>query len=174
MQLLTTGAKASTVTTDMGEIEFLPKKIPVVLEGKKVIGRPVNIGGDEYAITCLSLGNPYCIVFCGDVHTLDLSAIGPLFENDPIFPDRVNTIFVLVLDENTLLARVWERGSGETQACGTGACAAAVAAVENGYCRKDTDITVKLPGGDLVIRYTGGRVLMTGSAMKCYDGSIEI
>jgi len=174
MQVLTTGDKVSTVTTDMGQVEFHPEKIPVRLEGKKVVGRPVNIAGDEYAITCLSLGNPYCVVFCDDVHTLDLATIGPRFENDPIFPERTNTIFVLVLDENTLLARVWERGSGETQACGTGACAAAVAAVENGYNRKETDIVVKLPGGDLSILYSGTHVFMTGSAMKCYDGTIGI
>jgi carbamoyl-phosphate synthase large subunit len=174
MQVSTTGSKVSSVTTDMGRVEFLPEKIPVKLDGKKVIGRPVNIADNEYAVTCLSLGNPYCVVFCDDVHTLDLNEIGPKFENDPIFPERVNTMFALVLDSETLLVRVWERGNGETQACGTGACAAAIAAVENGYCKKDTDITVKLPGGDLVIKYTGDRVFMTGNATKCFDGTIEV
>jgi len=174
MQVSTTGLKASSVMTDMGKAEFLPEKIPVKLDGKKIVGRPVGIGDKEYAITCLSLSNPYCVVFCDDVPDLDLEEIGPKFENAPIFPERVNTMFVLVLDETTLLARVWERGSGETQACGTGACAAAVAAVENGYCKRDTDITVKLLGGDLKINYNGDRILMTGSATKCFDGTIEI
>jgi len=174
MQVSTSGLKASSVTTDMGKVEFDPEKIPVKLKGKKVIGRPVSIADEEYAITCLSLSNPYCIVFSDDIPDLDLGDIGPKFEHAPIFPERANTMFVLVLDETTLMARVWERGSGETQACGTGACAAAVAAVENGYCRKDADITVKLLGGDLIINYTGDRVLMTGSATKCFDGTIEI
>ncbi|MCL2628173.1 MAG: carbamoyl-phosphate synthase large subunit [Oscillospiraceae bacterium] len=174
MQVSTTGTKVSTVTTDMGRVEFDAAKIPVKLDGKKIIGRPVTIAGADYAITCLSLGNPYSVVFCDDVHNLNLEEIGPKFENDPIFPERVNTMFVLVLDENTLLVRVWERGNGETKACGTGACAAAIAAVENGYCKKDTDITVKLPGGDLIIRYSGERVFMTGSATKCFDGEIDI
>ena len=103
-----------------------------------------------------------------------MDVIGPRFENDPLFPERVNTEFVHVLDETTLFVRVWERGNGETQACGTGACAAAIAAVENGYCKKDADITVKLIGGDLIIRYTGEGVFMSGTAIKCFDGTIEI
>ncbi|MDR2599173.1 MAG: carbamoyl-phosphate synthase large subunit [Oscillospiraceae bacterium] len=174
MQVSTTGSKVSSVTTDMGKVEFNPIKIPVKLDGKKIIGRPVSIDGDEYAITCMSLGNSYCVVFNDDVQTLDLEKIGPRFENDPIFPERVNTMFVLVLDEKTLLVRVWERGSGETRACGTGACAAAIAAVENGFCKKDTDITVKLPGGDLTIRYTNDNVYMTGSATISFNGTIEV
>ena len=174
MQPLTIGKNVSSVTVDMCEPEFLPEKIPVKLEGKKIIGRPINIAGGEYAVTCLSLGNPYCVVFCDDVHTLNLSEIGPKFEHDPIFPERVNTEFAMVLDETTLLARVWERGNGETQGCATGACAAVVAAVMNGYCEKGADITVKLPGGDLAIRYDDNRVSLTGGAIKCFDGTIEI
>ncbi|MCL1835639.1 MAG: carbamoyl-phosphate synthase large subunit [Oscillospiraceae bacterium] len=170
----TTGGLVSTVTADMGLVEFSPEKIPVTLGGDRVISRPYVVGGDEYAITCLSVGNPHCVVFARDVHGLDLGRIGPLFEHDSAFPERVNTEFVLVLDETTLFVRVWERGNGETQSCGTGACAAAVAAVENGFCRKDADITVKLLGGDLKIRYTDGGVFMTGSAIKCFDGRIEI
>jgi len=174
MQLLTTGDKVSTVTTDMGMLEFLPSKIPVNLDGDKVVARSVSVAGGEYSITCLSLGNPYCVVFCDDVHTLDLGVLGPAFEYDPLFPERVNTMFVMVLNDSTLLARVWERGNGETQSCGTGACAAAVAAVENGFCTKDVDIAVKMPGGDLTIRCSSDGVLMTGSATKCFDGTIEI
>ena len=174
MQASTTDLEVSSVTTDMGKVEFLPMKIPVMLDGTKVLNRSVPIADGEYDITCLSLGNPYCVVFCDDIHNLNLEELGPKFENAPIFPERVNTMFVLVLDETSLLVRVWERGSGETQACGTGACAAAIAAVENGFCQKNTDITVKLLGGDLTINYTGERVLMKGNATKCFDGIIEI
>ena len=174
MTVFTTNNEVSTVTADMGTVDFRPANIPVKLSGSRVISRPVNVGGSEYAITCLSVGNPHCIVFGEDVHGLDLSEIGPKFEYDQLFPERVNTEFVLVLDDTTLLVRVWERGNGETQACGTGACAAAIAAVENGYCKKDTDITVKLLGGDLIIRYNDNGVFMTGSAIKCFDGTIEI
>jgi carbamoyl-phosphate synthase large subunit len=174
MTVYTTGDKVSMVTADMGTVEFLPEKIPVKLDGRRVIDRLINIGDREYPVTCLSVGNPHCVVFGEDVQSLNLSEIGPKFEYDPIFPERVNTEFVLVLDETTLLVRVWERGNGETQACGTGACAAAIAAVENGYCAKDTDITVKLLGGDLTVRYTDAGAFMTGNAIKCFDGTIEI
>ena len=174
MRVFTTGGQVSTVTADMGKVEFSPPMIPVALDGERVVSRPANIGGKEYAITCLSIGNAHCVVFEPDIQSLDLSKLGPLFEHDPLFPDRVNAEFVMVLDEKTLLARVWERGNGETQGCGTGACAAAIAAVENGYCAKDTDITVKLPGGDLIIRCTDESVFMTGNATKCFDGTIEI
>ena len=174
MHVYTTCGYVSSVTADMGKVEFSPAKIPVDLEGSRVISRPVSIGGRDYSITCLSVGNPHCVVFGENVPGLDLSELGPGFEFNPIFPERVNTEFVLFLDETTLLVRVWERGNGETQACGTGACAAAIAAVENGYCRKDTDITVKLLGGDLKIRYTDEGVFMTGSAIKCFSGIIEI
>ena len=173
-RVYTTGGLVSTVMADMGKVEFSPEKIPVALSGAEIIDKPVIIGGAEYKITCLSVGNPHCVVFVPEVQSLELREIGPKFEFDPIFPERVNTEFVLVMDETTLFVRVWERGNGETQACGTGACAAAIAAVENGYCKKDADITVKLLGGDLKIRYTDDGVFMTGSAIKCFDGTIEI
>ncbi len=174
MHVYTIGGKVSTVTADMGKAEFAPVRIPVNLPGDSVINKPLRIAGDEYRITCLSVGNPHCVVFLPNIHSLDLEKIGPLFEHDPIFPERVNTEFVLVMNENTLSMRIWERGNGETQASGTGACAAAVAAVVNGYCKKDTDITVKLVGGDLKIRYTDDGIFMTGSATKCFDGIVEI
>ena len=174
MHVYTIGGKVSTVTADMGKAEFAPVRIPVNLPGDSVIDKPLRIAGDEYRITCLSVGNPHCVVFLPNIHSLDLEKIGPLFEHDPLFPERVNTEFVLVMNENTLSMRIWERGNGETQASGTGACAAAVAAVVNGYCKKDTDITVKLVGGDLKIRYTDDGIFMTGSATKCFDGIVEI
>ncbi len=162
------------VQVDMGKAEFAPKNIPVNLDGEKIVARSVNIAGGKYDITCVSMGNPHCVVFCDNVDSLDLEQMGPAFESDPLFPERVNTEFVQVIDENTLKMRVWERGSGETWACGTGACAAAVAAVENGFCKKGGDITVKLIGGDLVIRYTDDAVYMTGEAQKIYDGFVEV
>ena len=174
MQVFTTGGRVSTVTADMGKAEFSPAAIPVKLPGDRIVNTPVEIGGNTYNITCLSVGNPHCVVFMSDIHGLDIAEIGPMFENNELFPERVNTEFVHVLDENTLSIRVWERGNGETQACGTGACAAAVAAVENGLCKSDSDITVKLLGGDLKIRYCDGTVFMTGSATKCFDGTIEV
>ena len=160
---------------DMGKAILDPKEIPVALDGDKVVNRTVTIAGKEYNITCVSMGNPHCVVFVeGDVDHLDLEKIGPEFEFDKLFPERVNTEFVSVLNNNTLKMRVWERGSGETWACGTGACAAAVAAVENGFCKKGEDIKVKLIGGELIINYTDDTVYMTGNAEKVFEGEVEL
>jgi carbamoyl-phosphate synthase large subunit len=163
-----------SVKVDMGRAELRPEKIPVNLAGDSVISRPVTIGGEEYAITCVSMGNSHAVVFREGIDSLDLDAIGPLFENDPLFPDRVNTEFVEVMDRKHLKMRVWERGSGETQACGTGACAAVVAAVLNGHCDKGADIKVQLRGGELVIKCTDEGVYMTGNCVKVYSGTVEI
>ena len=115
------------------------------------------------------------MVFTDDVDTLDVADLGPRFEKHPMFPERVNTEFVRVVNESVLTMRVWERGSGETQACGSGACAAVVAAVELGYCRPDTTVTVKLLGGDLQVRYApDGNVILTGGATLVYEGSVRI
>ncbi len=162
------------IRVDMGAAQLSAQDIPVALPQNHVVNEPVTIGGKEYRITCVSMGNPHCVVFMDNVDQLDIETIGPEFENSELFPERVNTEFIKVIDKNTLKMRVWERGSGETWACGTGACAAAVAAVENGYCNKDEDITVKLVGGDLVIRYTDDTVYMTGNAETVYDGFVEI
>lgn len=174
LRLYTKNGLVSSVRVDMGRAELKPENIPVNLEGKSIISRKVLIGGKEYAITCVSMGNPHCVVFCKDVDELRLSETGPLFEYNPLFPDRVNTEFVQIVGENHIKIRVWERGSGETLACGTGACAAAVAAVLNGYCRKDEDILVQLAGGELIIRYTGDTVYMTGECKKVFEGEVEI
>ena len=174
VQAVTTGGIVTKIIADMGEVCFCPECIPTSIEGDKIINKPAVVGGKKYNVTCLSIGNSHCVVFSDDVHTLDLQDIGPKFESDPIFPERVNAEFVQVLDETSLMVRVWELGNGETQSCGTCACAAAIAAVENGHCKKDTDITVKMQGGDVVIHYTGERVFMTGTATKCFDGVIEI
>jgi diaminopimelate epimerase len=119
------------------------------------------------------MGNPHVVVFNKDIAKIDLHSIGPVFENDPMFPDRINVEFVEIVDRRHLYMRVWERGSGETQACGTGACAAVVAAVLNGHCDKDTDIKVQLQGGDLYINYTDETVYMSGGCAKVFDGVVD-
>ena len=166
--------KAERVTVDMGKAELRPRMIPVLLDGDKAIDRKVTIDGVEYGITCVSMGNPHCVVFVNtSPDTIPLDKIGPKFEHNELFPERVNTEFIEVVDSQTLNMRVWERGSGETWACGTGACAAAVAAVENGFCKRGTDITVRLKGGDLIIRYEeNGTVRMTGDAQVAFEGDV--
>lgn len=174
IRLLRENGQVVGATVDMAQAILTPKEIPVLLDGDRVIGRPVEIGGKTWDITCVSMGNPHCVVFVKDVDSLNLEELGPCFEKNPIFPEQVNTEFIRVLDPHTLQMRVWERGSGETWACGTGACAAAVAAVENGYCPKNEDITVHLVGGDLVIRYTEETVYMTGEAVTAFEGEVEV
>ncbi len=165
---------AEGACVDMGKTELECKKIPVDLPVEKAVGYEKFFGRENYKITCVSMGNPHCVVFCEDVDNIEIEKIGPLFEYDKIFPERVNTEFVKVIDKYTLQMRVWERGSGETLACGTGACASVVAACENGFCDKNTDIKVILKGGDLIIRYDdNGKVFMTGPAKKVFDGVID-
>ncbi|WP_070000147.1 diaminopimelate epimerase [Cellulosilyticum sp. I15G10I2] len=162
------------VEVDMGKAILVPKEIPIVSELEHFINLPIHIEDKDYGITCVSMGNPHAVVFCDDVDNIPLEKIGPKFEFNALFPERINTEFVQVIDASTLKMRVWERGSGETFACGTGACASAVAAVLNGYCKKDDEITVKLLGGDLKITYqTDETVLMKGTATKVFDGVIE-
>lgn len=163
-----------SVTVDMGPAQMHPASLPVLIEGTRVVNSPVEIGGTSYNITCVSMGNPHCVVLCDDVEGLEIEKIGPQFENNELFPERVNTEFIKLTGKNTLRMRVWERGSGETWACGTGACAAAVAAVENGLCVKGEDIIVQLNGGNLVIKYTDKTVTMTGTAEKVFDGTIKL
>jgi len=174
LYLSTRNEVVSSVKVDMGRAKLHPEQIPVTLEGENVIGRKVNFGGVEYELTCVSMGNPHAVVFTNRLDDLDLNETGPLFENDPVFPDRVNAEFVNVTARNRLEIRVWERGSGETQASGTSACASAVAAVLNGHCDKDTDIRVRLPGGELIVNYTDEVVWLTGDCVKVFDGTVEI
>ena len=175
LELTIVDSKAQLIKVDMGKAILNTEFIPVVYEGSDtVIAKPLLVNGDEYIVTCVSMGNPHCVTFVDDVDSLELEKIGPYFETHKAFPQRVNTEFVKVIDDHTLQMRVWERGSGETWACGTGACATAVAAVENGYCKKGEDITVHLRGGDLVINYTDETVFMTGPATKVFDGEIEV
>ncbi|MBQ7133840.1 MAG: diaminopimelate epimerase [Ruminococcus sp.] len=175
LKITAVDGKAELLEVDMGKAELNATDIPVVYDGcDTVIAKPLNVNGKEHIVTCVSMGNPHCVTFVDDVDSLELEKIGPHFENHEAFPERINTEFVKVIDEKTLQMRVWERGSGETWACGTGACATVVAAVENGYCKKGEDVTVHLRGGDLIINYTDERVLMTGPATKVFDGEIEI
>lgn len=162
-------------TVNMGKAILAPNLIPVDLEPDKngrVVDRKVNIAGTDYNVTCVSMGNPHAVVFMNNVDALDIDKVGPRFEHDKVFPERVNAEFIKVIDDHTLKMRVWERGSGETWACGTGACAAAAAAVLNGYCKKDTDIMVMLKGGNLKIRYTDDAVYLTGDAVTVFSGHI--
>ena len=170
--------KVSSVKVDMGKPEFAPEKIPTriqIAEGQEaIINAPINVEGIDYSATVLSVGNPHCVVFSSFVDKIDVARIGPQFENHRAFPNRVNAEFVRVVGRNELKLRTWERGNGETPACGTGACAAAIAAVLNDYCPMNEDITVKVKGGELIVNYTGDTVFLTGSAELIYDGVIEI
>lgn len=161
---------------DMGAPILQPAQIPVLGFDKKskVVRELVEINGGAVGITCVSMGNPHCVVFVDDVDNMDIQAIGPAFEHNKIFPEGVNTEFVQVVDATHLKMRVWERGSGETMACGTGTCASVVAATLCGLCAKNTDVDVQLLGGTLTIRYTDETVYMTGMAVKVFDGVIEI
>ena len=163
------------VKVNMGSPELKSELIPVVSDKEKVVDEKVTVDGVEYYITCVSMGNPHCVTFLEqDVRTLDLPKIGPSFENNEIFPKRINTEFVNIIDRTHLRMRVWERGSGETLACGTGACATAVAAIVNGYC--DDTVDIELLGGHLSIQYDrdANLVFMTGPATIVYDGEINI
>ena len=166
--------KVDTVKVNMGTPILKAVDIPVRSEKEQVIDEPVMVDGKEWKITCVSMGNPHAITYIDDVKDLEIEKIGPKFENHEIFPDRVNTEFVRVIDRNTLEMRVWERGSGETLACGTGACAVAVSSILNGLTEEE--VTVKLLGGDLKIFWDRieNKVYMTGSATTVFDGEIDL
>lgn len=175
LDMTTEGGAVKSVTVDMGKAELEAAKIPVIYPTQQVINQPITVAGTDYHMTCVSMGNPHCVVFMNDLDVLKLEHIGPDFERHAAFPERVNTEFVQVIGPKTLRMRVWERGSGETWACGTGACATAVAAVLNGFCKYDEDIEVILKGGNLKINYhADGTVMMTGPAEIVFDGEIEI
>lgn len=164
----------SQVEVDMGKPILKPELIPVALPGDIVISEPVEVNGRSYDITCVSMGNPHAVVFVKDTDTIDIEKLGPSFEKHPVFPDRVNTEFVQVINEHTIKMRVWERGAGETLACGTGACASVVACFLNGMT-EDT-VLVHLRGGDLKIHYNHdeNRVMMTGPAVTVFQGEIQV
>ena len=174
LTLFLSDGKVSGTSADMGKPVLAPKDIPCSLEGESVIDRAVKLRGKEYRVTCLSLGNPHMVTFVDRVDDVDLAKTGTAFEYAPFFPDRVNAEFVRVVNPNTLKLRVWERANGEVLASGTGACAAVVAAVLNGYCERGADVTVKTRGGDVVVNYDGERVVMTSSANLVFEGVIRL
>lgn len=173
-ELTVENGKVSMVKVNMGAPELTPAKIPVVSDKNQVVNEPIEVDGVTYHMTAVSMGNPHTVIFMDDVKGLDIEKIGPKFENHPCFPDRVNTEFCRVIDEETVEMRVWERGSGETLACGTGACATAVACILNG--RTKNKVTVKLLGGDLEIFWDreANLVYMNGPATTVFDGEINI
>ena len=173
VQVYTTNGKVTSACVDMGYATLDTAALRFTIPEKTVVDYPVRIGGRPYNITCVDMGNPHCVVFCPRVDAVDIDFIGPRFEHAPYFPERINTEFIRVVNPNTIKMRVWERGSGETLACGTGACAAVVAAVANGLCSKGSDVTVRVRGGDLVVNYTDERVTLTGDAKLVFTGEVE-
>lgn len=176
LELTVEGGKVALVRVDMGEPILNAGQIPIVSENPQVLDEPIEIDGKLYRMTGVSMGNPHAVVYLEDVKGMDIESIGPKFEKHPCFPDRVNTEFVRVLDEHTIEMRVWERGAGETLACGTGACAAAVSSILNGYVKDGEPVTVHLLGGDLQILWDRRKntVFMTGSAEVVFDGEIAL
>lgn len=172
LDLTVEDGKVVLVKVDMGAPILEPEKIPAKVS--KATGEKLIVQGKEYEVTCVSMGNPHCIVCVDDVDELAIEQVGPFFEHHEVFPDRVNTEFIKVLDRNTVQMRVWERGAGETWACGTGACAVAVACILNGWTERE--VTVKLRGGDLRICWDQDKntVFMTGPAATVFDGEIEL
>ena len=167
--------KVESVKVDMGKAILKPADIPMLSDLEQFIAQPVEVDGKTYQVTGVSMGNPHAVVFLPEIDHLDLEKIGPLFEHHPLFPNRVNTEFVRVIDDHTLQMRVWERGSGETFACGTGTCASVVAAVLNGYCKREERILVHLRGGDLeIIYHNDDTVTMIGPATYVFEGKMEV
>ena len=173
LKLTVENGKVKKVRVNMGEPILKPSEIPVVGDGDKLVAVPIVVDNQVYEMTCVSMGNPHAVVFLDDVENLKIEEIGPRFEQHERFPDRVNTEFVERIDRKNLKMRVWERGSGETLACGTGACATAVAAILNGYAERD--VTVHLLGGDLEISWdeTDNCVYMTGPAATVFTGEFD-
>ena len=174
LDLTVEDGKVSLVKVDMGKPELEADLIPIISEREQVIDEPIEVDGKEYHMTGVSMGNPHAVIYVDDVKGLDLEKIGPKFENHERFPKRINTEFVHCIDRQTVEMRVWERGSGETLACGTGACAVAVSSILNNLT--DTQVTVKLLGGDLQIEWDREKnhVFMTGPAKVVFDGVIDI
>lgn len=181
------GGKVALIRVNMGQPHLQPEEIPILMDGdeecggendtdagERVVDAKILVGGQEYRMTGVSMGNPHAVVYVDDVQELDIETVGPLFENHERFPKRINTEFARVLDRKTVEMRVWERGSGETMACGTGACAVAVASILNGYT--EDQVTVKLLGGDLKIEWDreADTVYMTGPATTVFDGDVYI
>ena len=163
----------TSATVDMGKASFLASDVPVITKSEKIINELLDIDGNELRVTCLSVGNPHCVIFCDAIDAIDLQEIGPKIETASIFPQRTNVEFARIVNNTTIRVRVWERGNGETLACGTGACAVVAAAAELGMVRQGADISVKLAGGDLTVRCEDGNVLLSGSVTQVFEGDFE-
>ena len=174
LELTTENGKVSLVRVDMGEPVLKPADIPVKSEKDIFLSEPVTVKGRTFSVTCVSMGNPHAVSYVDDAACFPLELYGPAMETNELFPRKINSEFVEILDRNTLKMRVWERGAGETLACGTGACAVLVASVLNGFCERKA--TVKLLGGDLTVEWSekDNRVYMTGPAVKVFDGEIDL
>ena len=173
LKLFLNGNKVEKVRVNMGTPEFSSSKIPVLSAKERFIMQPVNIMGKKFSVTCVSMGNPHAVVFVDDTDVIEIEKMGPLFENHPLFPERINTEFVKPINEKTLKMRVWERGAGETLACGTGACAVMAASNALGYVGNEADII--LLGGVLHIEWDKNEnvIYMTGPAEFVFDGNIN-
>ena len=175
LDLTVENGEVTYVAVDMGMAILKPREIPVDDDGDDFVKRKIDVDGKEYEITCVSMGNPHAVIFTKGIDNIDLEKIGPLFEHHKLFPEQINTEFVEVTDSHNIKMRVWERGSGETMSCGTGTCAVTVAAVLNGYCKRDEEININIRGGQLKDTYlSDGRVIMRGTATNVFDGEIEI
>lgn len=181
LQLFLKEGQVDTVRVNMGAPELRPERIPVTvaeagtpLEQERIVNAPIIVQGKEYKMTCVSMGNPHAVIFLEDVTNLEIEQIGPYFENHERFPKRINTEFVKVLDKKTVQMRVWERGTGETLACGTGCCATVVACILNGLT--DEKVTVKLLGGEIEIEWDreANLVYMTGPAVTVFEGEYDV
>ncbi|MBQ9347768.1 MAG: diaminopimelate epimerase, partial [Oscillibacter sp.] len=173
VRVYTSGGLVTSASVDMGRADLDVSALKLKFPQERVIDYPAVIGGRDYRVTCVDVGNPHCVVFCDRVDGVDVERIGPQFEYAEYFPDRTNTEFIRVINPGMIKMRVWERGSGETLACGTGACAAVAAAVANGLCAAGTDVTVRVRGGTLIVNWTEERVTLTGSAKLVFTGEIE-
>ena len=174
LQLTVEDDKVTLVRVDMGEPILTPDEIPVVADGDRVVDEPIVVDDKEWRMTCVSMGNPHAVVFVDDVAHFELEKYGPLFENHVRFPKRTNTEFVQIVSRNEAIMRVWERGSAETWACGTGTCATVMACILNGLT--DNEVLVHLRGGDLRIAYDAksNHIFMTGPATEVFEGEIQI
>ena len=175
LEMTIENGEAVAARVNMGKAILAPAQIPVAAQGETFVAQPLLVNGKEYQVTCVSMGNPHCVIFTDNIDDLDLEKIGPDFENHPMFPDRINTEFVEVVDAHTVRMRVWERGSGETISCGTGTCATTVAAVLNGFCPYNEEIEIQIRGGALRDTYMeDGTVYMRGPATEVFQGEINI
>ena len=169
------GGKVNSASVNLGKAELAGEKIPCVWKEEQIVNKTISVGGTNYDVTLVNVGNPHCVIFCDKVDAVDVQAVGSELENSEYFPEGINVEFIRAVNKATLKMRVWERGSGETWACGTGACAAVVAATLRGDCEKDTNVTVKLRGGDLTVCYhSNGEVELMGNVKTVYEGTLEI